>query len=72
MNSLLIYNIKHYFQITQEMMVNPHIPFTFIESENHRGWKRPLGIIESNSLIKQAPYSRLNRKVSLGHMSLGT
>jgi len=34
------------------------------ESQNCRGWKGPPEIIESNSFAKQAPYSRLHRKVS--------
>jgi len=29
-----------------------------------RGWKGPLNIIQSNTLLKQVPYSRLHRKVS--------
>ena len=36
----------------------------FTESQNCRGWKEPLGIIESNLPLKQVPYSRLHRKAS--------
>ena len=34
------------------------------ESQNCRGWKGPLEIIESNLLLKQVPYSRLHRQAS--------
>lgn len=32
-----------------------------IRSQNNRGWKRPLGTVESNPLLKQFSYSRSHR-----------
>jgi len=43
---------------------NGHWPKWITESQNCRGWKGPLGIIKSNTLLKQVPYSRLHRKSS--------
>jgi len=34
------------------------------ESQNQRGWNGPLEIIQSNPLLRQAPYSRLHAKAS--------
>ena len=37
---------------------------SFTESQNHRGWKGPLEIIESNPLLTQGLYGMLHRKAS--------
>lgn len=60
------------FVVLLQIISNDIIPFIFwtqelhtvTESQNCRVWKGPLGIIKSNTLLKQFPYSSLHRKAS--------